>query len=225
MPAAPPSARLVPTRPPPKGPAPLTAPVSPTSPPPATPAVAVSDNKAVAAALRAQKHKRPTAVPVALAEGDNSLDAQPVPASSAANAMHVTPPGQRFDAHQKASNKARPGPNRSSTNMFLAYHGGQRNPAPPAFPPVGDPVQHQAFLHTPRKSFQPPLPAQQGRPYQSRVMDLNNPGGSQEFDVPGERELTAKGYENHKGSDNYLQNFVLRLNKHMQWMHCTTPKA
>ena len=166
----------------------MTAPVSPTSPPPAAPAVALSSNKAVAAALRAQKHKRPTAVSVAMAEGDNSLDAQPVPA---ANAMPMTQPSQDTNAHQKASNKARPGPQHKGGKMFPAYHGGQPNPGPPAFPPVGDPVQHQAFLHTPRKRFQPPPPRKQGRPYQPHVLDFNNYEGSQEFDVPGGHGLTV----------------------------------
>ena len=144
----------------------------------AAPAAAVSSNKTVAAALRAQKHKRPTTVPPAVAEGVSDLDAQPVPAASA---TAIAPPGQRM----KVANRTKPAPQRrGAANMFPAYHGG--HPKSPPYPPVGDPVQHQAFLATPNKRFQPqppPPPRQQDRPYQPNFSFLI---GSQEIDMAGQ---------------------------------------
>lgn len=181
MPAAatPASVGLVPPCPAPRGstpgpaaaPAPMPTPTPPTLPPPAAaPTVAFSSNKAAAAALRAYKHKRPTTVPAGVAGADSqrylSMDAQlptPAPATNITPVMPVTPLPQHANitgnTHQKSGGRTRPVPQRQGPK----HQGGQSHPQSSAYPPVGDPVQHQAFLSKPSKR-QAHKPRQQGRP-------------------------------------------------------------
>ena len=179
MPAAatPASPGLAPPCPAPRGPAPAAAPgpmplpTPPTLPPPAAaPALAFSSNKAAAAALRAQKHKRPTTVPAAMADADSqrchNMDAQPPSPAPATNIIPVAPVTPHFQhvkptgsTHQKSGGRTRPVPQRKGAQ----HQGGQPNPQSSAYPPVGDPVPHQAFLPTPSKRHAPKR-RQQGRP-------------------------------------------------------------
>ena len=72
--------------------------------------------------------------------------------------LHVNPTG---NTHQKSGGRTRPV---SRKGKGPQYQGGQLqlNPLSSAYPPVGDPVQHQAFLPKPSKC-QAPKPMQQGR--------------------------------------------------------------
>ena len=183
MPAAatPASPGLPPPCPAPRSSAPAAAaspkpiPTPPTLPPPAAaPALAFSTNKAAAAALRAQKHKRPTAVPAAMADADSQAEryhntdahVQPPSLAPATNITPVAPVTPHFqhvkptgNTHQKSGGRTRPVPQRKG----LQHQGGQPYPQSSAYPPVGDPVQHQAFLSDPSKRHAP-KPRQQGRP-------------------------------------------------------------
>ena len=153
--------------------APVPTPTPPTLPPAAAPAVAFSSNKAAAAALRAQKHKHPIPVPAAMADHDadsqrnHKMDAQPptpAPATNATPVVPVTPLSQHVKTtgkiHQKSGGRTRPLP--QAERKGPQHQQGQPNPHSPAYPPVGDPVQHQAFLPNPSKR-QAPKPMQQGR--------------------------------------------------------------
>ena len=191
MPAVAAPASLLPS-PPSRDPAPAPAPAPPTLPPPiapaapAAPAVAISSNKAAAAALRAQKHKRPKTVPAAMIDTDshpqNIMDAQPATSVPTTNITAVKPPtvaqhGTTVNIHHTAGYKTCPVPQRKGPK----HHGGQPNQPPPVYPPVGDPVQHQAFLSTPSKR-QSTRSRQQGRSI------------AQDFGITeGTRELTGSG--------------------------------
>ena len=141
-------------------PAPAPTPTPPTLLPPAAPAAAISSNKAAAAALRAQKHKHPTNVPSSAAavevEAYHHVNAQPPNPAPAANINPLSPatPLSQFvkstgNTHQKAGSRTRPTPSRKGSQHKLK--GGQLNHPSCAYPPVGDPVEHQAFLSAPAK--------------------------------------------------------------------------
>ena len=137
------------------------------------PAAAISSNKAAAAALRAQKHKHPTNVPSSAAaaqvKADHHTDAQPPNPASRPNTNPLSPatPLSQFakntgNTHQKAGSRTRPTPPHKGFRHKLK--GGQLDQwyQSCAYPPVGDPVEHQAFLSAPSKR-QARKAGQQGR--------------------------------------------------------------